>query len=140
VLGAVSIRRDRREFGGVVHRESWIARRHAFDDVACRMTLVHQCARPRADGNGVSLAVIGDAGVVERGQKARITVGIIAAWIGLCGRGHADYGGETCKQNKLSHRLILVQMGVVVLPTRFVGPLIPEFSYEIAVVLCAIEG
>src|ERR1700747_3203892 len=104
------------------------------------MTLVHQCARPRADGNGVSLAVIGDAGVVERGQKARITVGIIAAWIGLCGRGHADYGGETCKQNKLSHRLILVQMGVVVVPTRFVGPLIPECSYELAVVLCDIEG
>ena len=95
------------------------------------MTLVHQCTRPRADRNGVSLALIRDAGVVERGHKARITVGIIAAWIGLCGRGHADYGGETCKHNKHSHRLILVQIGAVVPPTR---------SYEIAVVLCAIEG
>ena len=95
------------------------------------MTLVHQRARPGADCDGVSLALIRDAGLVERGQKARITVGVTAAWIGLCGRGHADYGGETCKRNKHSHRLILVQIGAIVPPTR---------SYEIAVVLCAIEG
>jgi hypothetical protein len=31
-------------------------------------------------------------------------------------------------------------MGAVVLPTRSVGPSIPACSYEIAVVLCAIEG
>ena len=94
------------------------------------MPLVHQCARPLADCNGFSFALKGDAGVFERGQKARITARIIAARIGnLCRRGHADYGGEACKHNKHPHRLI-VQIGAAVLPNRFVGPSTPESSYE----------
>src|SRR5262245_49954509 len=58
------------------------------------MALIHQFARPFAYGNGASFVLIGDAGVVERGQKARIRTGIIAARIGLCRRGHPEYAAK----------------------------------------------
>jgi hypothetical protein len=84
--------------------------------------LAHQIARPFADCNGVRAAVIADVGLVECGQKARITARIIAARIGLCRRGHADYGGEACKHDKHSRRLVFVQIGAVVRPTLCLGP------------------
>jgi hypothetical protein len=81
------------------------------------MTLIHQFAYPFAYGNGASPALIGDAGIVECGQKARIRARFIAARIGLCRRGHADYSRETCKRHKHSHRFIFVRIRVVVLPS-----------------------
>jgi hypothetical protein len=84
---AVNALRDLCELGGAVDRESWILLRHAFDDVGFRVTLVQQVARPSADCDCVRSALIGDPGVVGRGQKARIRVRIIAARVGLRRRG-----------------------------------------------------
>ena len=49
-----------------------IARRHTLDDVDFGVTLVHQFARLFADRNGDSSALVGDTGLVELCQKARI--------------------------------------------------------------------
>jgi hypothetical protein len=73
-LGTVSALRDFRELGGAVGRESCVLLGHAFNDVSFRVTLVHQLACPSADCDGVRTILIGDAGIVERDQKARIRV------------------------------------------------------------------
>jgi hypothetical protein len=111
VLGTVNVLRDLYELGSGVGRKSCILLRHALDDVGFRVTLVHQLARPLADSGGVRSALIGDAGVVERGQKIRI-----GARVGLRRRGQADYHGGAHKHYmQQSHCFILVQIGAIVL-------------------------
>jgi hypothetical protein len=96
------------------------------------MTLIHQLASPFACCNGAGFALIGDAGIVERGQEARIRARTIAVRIGLCGCGDRDYGGAACNHHKHSHRFILVQIGAVVLPHRLVGSSTPESNMTLA--------
>jgi hypothetical protein len=57
------------------------------------MTLIHQLASPFARCNGAGFALIDDAGIVERGQEARVRTRTIAVRIRLCGCGDRDYGG-----------------------------------------------
>lgn len=108
VLGAVSARGDHGELRGAVHREPRIARRHVVDDVDLGMALVHQLARPLADPDRGGGALIGDAGLVERGQEAHIR-GRIAGRIGVRRRGHTDEDDEARKHYRDAHGSIFVQ-------------------------------
>ena len=108
-LGTVSTLGESCERGGVGHGESWIARGNGFDDIASGLTLVYPVTHLFGGSNGFRSVVVGDAGLVERCQEARVGVGI-----GVCRRRQGSCGGHQRKHDKRSHGLILIQIDALV--------------------------